>query len=154
VTCSNQPPHNKQMQRTRHGQNGASPLICVLFRRPLNRDRGMARAVPLLLVLTLATAGCDGMTTAGGRVLDKDRKPVAGAHVTFTRASDGYADDVVTGPDGAFRVAMIHGPLLCGTLRLQVTAEGFGHHEEAVPCKTHRDGDVVLAVNGAAHAPK
>ena len=38
-------PHNKQMQRTSHGQDGGSPLICVFYRHretaalcPANED--------------------------------------------------------------------------------------------------------------------
>jgi hypothetical protein len=31
-------PANKQMQRT-HGENGASPLICVLYRRQIYEQR-------------------------------------------------------------------------------------------------------------------
>jgi hypothetical protein len=42
-------PYNKQMQRTRHGQAGASPLICVFSGRPmLTLRRVGGRARPML----------------------------------------------------------------------------------------------------------
>jgi hypothetical protein len=47
-------PPNKQMQRTRHGQDGASPLICV-FSVPNGEERGKG---------TSATDGRDALGAA------------------------------------------------------------------------------------------
>ena len=85
------PPSNKQMQRTRHGSDGASPLICVFGGPESHATRTISVTFATVVVAAIMAVGCGLCGNEDEvRVTSPDGKHVAHSYLRNCGATTDY----------------------------------------------------------------
>jgi Carboxypeptidase regulatory-like domain len=101
-----------------------------------NAQRCWLSGLALILAILLSSPALRADVTGAiqGVVRDKSQAAIAGAHITATNVQTNFKQEVISGPDGSYRILS----LPVGNYRLSVSAAGFRNFVE---------NDIVVKVN-------